>query len=79
MANIRAKFICESVTDFGKEAAERVTLRAIHGKGNESWSKWTPGGSLELSISNPEARGKFVPKQAYYLDFSDAPQTEPGE
>lgn len=28
---------------------------------SEQWSRWTPGGLLELWISNPDARGAFKP------------------
>lgn len=62
---IVAKFTCQSVTAF--EGAERVELHAAHGPGNESWSKATPGGNLQITISNPQARGKFAPGKSYML------------
>ena len=67
---LKAKFICESVTSFVE--GEHVKLHAAHGPGNESWSKWTPGGTLEMTISNPDARGKMVPGKAYFLDITEA-------
>jgi hypothetical protein len=45
---------------------EEIELRAVYGKGeaNKQWSKATPSGSLDLTISNPEAFGKAQP--GYY-------------
>lgn len=45
---------------------QRVRLNAVYGKGeaNKRWSKATPMGSLELTISNPEAFNVLDP--GYY-------------
>lgn len=67
---IRAKFTCESIQLFS--GGETVSLRAATGPGNESWSKWTPAGSLAITINNPDACGKFKPGKNYYIDFSEA-------
>lgn len=62
---------CVSVTrdEYG---GEKLQMRPCHGKGNEAWSKATPGGDLWLAISNPEAQGKFVPGLDYMLDLHTA-------
>jgi hypothetical protein len=49
---------------------ETVTLRPVTGKGNEEWSKYTPGGELKLYINNPAALEQFVVGKDYYLDFT---------
>ena len=66
--SIVAKFTCQSVTSY--EGAERVDLHAAHGSGNESWAKATPGGNLQITISNPEARGRFEPGKSYMLTIA---------
>ena len=68
---IRAKWHCESVTknDYHQEI---VRFRAAFGPGNEDWSKATPGGTLEMTISNEAAHGKFIPGQDYFSDFNPA-------
>lgn len=72
--SITAKFTCQSVTTY--ESAERVELTAAHGPGNESWSKATPGGNLQITISNPAARGQFTPGKSYMLTV-EAPEHVP--
>lgn len=67
---IVAKFTCASVTDYG--GSEEVKFHAAHGPGNESWSKATPGGNLQVSISNPAARGQFEPGKSYLLTIDAA-------
>jgi hypothetical protein len=42
------------------------------GLGNESWSSATPGGQLQITISNPAARGKFEPGKSYMLTIEPA-------
>lgn len=42
---------------------EVVRLNCVYTKdgANAQWSKWTPSGSLTLSISNPDAMGTLKP------------------
>jgi hypothetical protein len=68
--SIIAKLSCASVTNFG--ASEEVKFYAAHGPGNESWSKATPSGNVTITISNPEARGKFTPGKDYTITFAPA-------
>ena len=53
---MRAKFICISVTDYG--GSEKINLQAVvsGSSENESFSKYTPSATLEMSIDNPDAR-----------------------
>ena len=50
----------------GEAAAtgETISLSAVYSDSesatNKQWSKWTPSGSLTLSISNPDAVGKVT-------------------
>lgn len=67
---IRAKLRCSTVTL--SESGETVHLHPVFGDcpENKEWSKFTPGGSVELQISNPPARGKFEVGKEYFADFT---------
>jgi hypothetical protein len=65
---IIAKLTCETVTT-GVQF-ETVRLKAAHGPGNEEWSKFTPSGSVELTITNPDAQGAFEPGKSYAVTFA---------
>jgi hypothetical protein len=69
---MRAKFRCESVTQF--VAQENVELRPVTQGSleNNSFSKYTPAGKLEMCITNPGAIGFFQPGKEYYLDITPA-------
>jgi len=73
---VRAKF---SVTSIIKNEdlvspSEVVYLNAVYSSDptseNYSWSKWTPAGSLSMTITNPDCFGKFEQGKTYYLDFT---------
>ena len=68
---IVCKYVCESVTKL--ENAEVVKLRAVSCDVNKPCSKWTPSGSFEATITNPDAFGKFTPGKSYLLNISEAP------
>jgi hypothetical protein len=80
----RAKFRCTKVQQVSTCSAdgiyadkqEEVVLSAVCGKTNEQWSKWTPSGTLTMTINNPDAQGKFKPTQCYYLDITEAPEKD---
>lgn len=39
---------------------------------NKSWAKYTPSGSIEMNIDNPEAYDAFELGAEYYVDFTKA-------
>jgi hypothetical protein len=39
---------------------------------DNTFAKFSPGGTLELVIANSELIGKFNPGDTYYLDFTKA-------
>lgn len=53
---------------------EILTFTAVSNGSPEdnTYSKYTPSGSLTLRVTNPELLGKFKPSEKYYLDFSKA-------
>lgn len=72
--SIVAKFRCHSVTKF--ENGEDVRLEAVTGKTNEPWSKWTPSGSLTISITNPSAQAQLEPGKNYRILIEPMPDGE---
>ncbi len=73
---MRAKFRCNSVTDFGN-GGSKASLSAVVDDGtpeNERYHTATPSGSMEISISNPAVRDFLKPERYYFLDFSEASQ-----
>lgn len=77
---IRAKFRCMSVTKHeGNPQSEIVKLCASNGKkdtANAQWAKWTPCGTLDMTINNPDAQGKLEPGKHYFLDIAEAGEDE---
>jgi len=81
---VRAKF---RVTSIEKRAAynssvpdtDHVKMSPVTDEANKTWSKWTPGGSLEMQINNPAALDQFKVGATYFVDFTEAPQAEADE
>ena len=72
---VLAKFRCNSIlrtADGSGNEANTVRFSAVTDKANEEWSRWTPSGMLEISITNPALVGTFKLNQDYFLDFSPA-------
>ena len=69
--SIRAKMVCTVAEEDGC-GNERLYLVPVvdDGGSNAQWSKWTPGGELHLSISNPDAKGQHVVGKEYYVDIT---------
>jgi len=62
---VRAKFICEEID------SNAVKFRAVTRDGeNVDWSKWTPWGTIQMGISNPEALAAFEVGREYTVDFN---------
>lgn len=69
---VRAKFVCESVTNF--EGSKTAKLRAVYGteEENSDFTKYTPNGSIEISITDDApAANVFGPGKNYYVDFTE--------
>ncbi len=75
MPQVRAKFVCTGITDSPEYQNKSVSFSpVINGSDeNKSFSKYTPSGSLHLSISyETEAINFFEQGKEYYLDFTAA-------
>ena len=72
--SVRAKFKCNTITIFEGDSREYSfsPVYGSDGSANAQWSKWTPNGSLKMTISNPECFDKFEVGKEYYLDFTPA-------
>lgn len=84
---VRAKFRVTSLThtssnyggDAGKHEQDEVKLSPVMDEANKSWTKWTPGGEIRMSINNPDALNQFKVGECYFVDFTPAPQKEADE
>lgn len=77
--NVRAKFQCQSInhilTHLPGEQTAILTFAPVYDNGNgenKTWSKYTPQGKLEMTVTNPDAVGAFEVGKSYYLDFTPA-------
>lgn len=79
MSVMRAKFKVGSLVEntdstTGEKNQEQVHLHAVYSSDPESenakWSKWTPAGSMNITINNPGAFGILKANQEYFLDFT---------
>ena len=77
----RCKFRCESVTPSFNTVAdpkvlesEHIVLRAAYSDNpeNKVWSKYTPSGMFEMSVTNPAVCGQFTVGKEYFLDITEA-------
>jgi len=73
---MRAKMKVMAVTS-AYEGAEILMMYPVCGQldqdGNSednTYARYTPSGSLELTINNPDLRGKIEPGQTFYVDFT---------
>lgn len=85
MTTVRCKMVCiekaDRISQYSADAkpTTSVKLAAVTSETNKTWAKYTPGGSIELHIDNPEAVDRFVLGQSYFVDFSEAPAKEEDE
>ena len=54
--------VCGPFGEDGKQSAEE----------NRIFGKWSPSGSVSMTIRNPAAYDQFEQGKAYYLDFNPA-------
>jgi hypothetical protein len=79
---MRAKLQVQSVTPYGDPVTQEnismsaVTGTAAFGPNGESedntYARYTPMASLNITINNPNLLGQFKAGQKYYLDFTPA-------
>jgi hypothetical protein len=67
-------------TDKGETLQETVSMMPVTSKPfnpdgeneDNTFARWTPGGTVSLTISNPKLFGKFTEGQRFYADFTPA-------
>ncbi len=77
---VRAKFFVEDIKHQdipGTEQYASITMKPVFGtygdgEVNKTWSKYTPSGHLQITITNPSAIEAFEKGKSYYLDFTPA-------
>ena len=73
MNKVKAKFRCNSVTDFGGQ--KQALMSAVYSQTGENadFAKATPSGELKMSIdAEVPASNFFAPGKEYYLTFEAA-------
>jgi hypothetical protein len=78
-AQMRAKFRISAVTQL--EGAEVLKMSAVAKSGqypedgsdeDNTYAKFSPSASLEITIANPALHGKFHAGEKFYVDFTPA-------
>jgi len=70
---IKAKFVCNVVHDFGHNKTVELFPVTSGSEENKSFNKYTPGGKLELSITEETpAYNFFQPGKEYLMDITEA-------
>ena len=76
-ANMRAKFFIESITQHS--TVEVLKMRAVPKSSaypedgsdeDNTYAKFSPSASLEITLANPALIGKFKAGEKYYVDFT---------
>lgn len=74
---LRLKMVINTVARYanqsGEVESEEITASAVYsdkeGSANKQWAKWTPCGRLTFTVNNPDALGKVLPGQFFYVDL----------
>jgi hypothetical protein len=73
---VRAKFWVQNINHHHVSAPGEVfatlTMAPVYDDKNKDWSKATPQGKIEMSITNPGAIEQFELGKQYYVDFTPA-------
>lgn len=76
ITQVRAKMSVQSI--LVEANSDKVEMQAVMGGGNDkednSYSKYTPSGSLKLQVDNENVRGWFKAGKRYYIDITEVPE-----
>jgi hypothetical protein len=72
--SVRAKFFVTDIEENTEDGSATITLAPVVGGSseNDSFYKYTPGGSISLSTINAAAARQFQSGKEYYVDFTPA-------
>lgn len=84
---VRAKFWVSSINRTSPTSNEianvaTIVMHPVFGDGDEpnaDWSKYTPTGKIEMTITNPDAIDQFDLGGEYYVDFRACKQDTRGK
>lgn len=63
--------------DQSEKPSESVTLNPCGGEDNKQWSKWTPSGSIQMTITNQAALEQFEIGKEFFVTFEPVPAKAP--
>lgn len=66
---VHARFRCDSVLQCENQATIKLEPVTRNNQGNEEWSRWTPSGSISLTVTVPETVAAFMPGKIYAITF----------
>jgi hypothetical protein len=73
---VRGKFVLNSITNHSwSPTAQTFNFGAVYDnttEENKRFAKYTPSGTLSMTVDNPPAQEFFELGKSYYLDFSKA-------
>lgn len=73
MPLMRAKFVVAKVEDYcGDEQSVQFHAVTDGNPEDNTFAKYTPAASLQMTIGNPELVGKIKEGQKFYVDFTEA-------
>ncbi len=72
---VHARFRCDSVLQCENQATVCLQPVTKNNQGNEEWSKWTPNGSISLTVTVQETAKAFVPGKIYAITFESLENT----
>lgn len=73
---IRAKFVCNAITDHGPHAPKTVKFTAQYDMSipeDRRFQKATPWGEFSMHIDNPAVLEQLKIGKAYYFDMDEVP------
>lgn len=71
---VRAKFVCNFIQKASDDSHRTIHMAPVISdtEENKAWSKYTPGGLLQMHISNPAAFEQFEQGKEYFIDIQPA-------
>lgn len=73
MSTVKAKFKCNSITDFGNQKRVNLSVVTTGSVENKSFANYTPCGELWMNIDNGTTAAEiFAPGKEYYLTIDQA-------
>lgn len=69
---MRAKFRVDQKTEYANNGMEiRLSVVTSDNEENKKFFKWTPAGTISVSLVNKETADSFIVGKEYYVDFTE--------